>query len=569
MKRAGLVTAALVAAVAVWAWSLPPRRVTLVPSFDDGTVRGLLHVHSRLSDGMGTADEIAAAAARAGLKFIVLTDHGDGTRRPEPPAYREGVLVLDGVEISTRGGHYVAIGLPQSPYALGGDPADVVEDVRRMHGFGIVAHPDSPKAELRWADWSAPFDGIELINPDTSWRVRATGDGYGGKWLLMWSLLAYPTRPAEAITQLLTDTRSLSDRWTAMLADRKVVAVAGADAHAKLQFVDRDPGDNRFSVSIPSYTASFESLSVHIRPSTPFSGDAQADAGRLIDGLRAGAVFVAVDGWASPAAFEFSATSGPTRSIEGGTIEPSAPVLLHVRSNAPTGFRTIVRKGLDTLVERTDTAFDVPVGQDAATYSVEIRRDAASGPAWVISNPIYVGERRPRATVTPPTPGRAVRSLFDGRTLGGWSRESDAVSAATLDLVQFVQGLMLHMRYGLAGGTPVGQFAAAAVDTDGGVAGTTGVAFRVRASADMRVAVMVRAEVPGAAPERWERSVFVSPTDTERVVRFADMTPVGPTHSLRAPLAGVRSVLFVIDTTNSKPGASGQLWLGDVRLVRE
>ncbi|MEQ1911873.1 MAG: PHP domain-containing protein, partial [Vicinamibacterales bacterium] len=195
MKRVGLLTAALVAAVAVWWWSLPLERVTLATPWSDGTVRGLLHVHSQLSDGRGSADDIAAAAARAGLQFVVLTDHGDGTRRPDAPAYRAGVLVIDGVEISTRGGHYVAVGLPQSPYPLAGDPADVVEDVRRMGGFGIVAHPDSPKPELRWTDWSAPFDAVELINPDTSWRVRASRGDLAGKWLLGRSLLAYPARP--------------------------------------------------------------------------------------------------------------------------------------------------------------------------------------------------------------------------------------------------------------------------------------------------------------------------------------------------------------------------------------
>ena len=128
----------------------------------------------------------------------MLTDHGDGTRRPEAPAYRAGVLVIDGVEVSTRGGHYVAIALPQSPYPLAGDAADVVEDVRRMGGFGIVAHPDSPKAELRWTEWSAPFDAVELINPDTSWRIHASQGGLAGKWLLWRSLLAYPARPVEA-----------------------------------------------------------------------------------------------------------------------------------------------------------------------------------------------------------------------------------------------------------------------------------------------------------------------------------------------------------------------------------
>jgi hypothetical protein len=98
-------TAALVAAVVVWGWSLPARRTALDTTWGDGSVRGVVHVHGRASDGRGTFDEIAAAAAAAGLQFVIVTDHGDGTRKPEPPAYRSGVLVIDAVEISTRGGH--------------------------------------------------------------------------------------------------------------------------------------------------------------------------------------------------------------------------------------------------------------------------------------------------------------------------------------------------------------------------------------------------------------------------------------------------------------------------------
>ena len=75
--------------------------------------------------------------ARAGLQFIILTDHGDGTRAPDAPAYRSGVLTIDGVELNTTGGHYAAIGLPASPYPIAGTPADVIEDVRRLGGFGI------------------------------------------------------------------------------------------------------------------------------------------------------------------------------------------------------------------------------------------------------------------------------------------------------------------------------------------------------------------------------------------------------------------------------------------------
>ena len=157
-----MITAAFVAAVVVLVViSLPPARLTLEPSFDDGTIPGILHVHTNRSDGRSAPDEVAAAAARAGLKFVVFTDHGDATRLPDPPAYRSGVLCLDAVEISTEGGHYLALDMPPAPYPLGGDARGVVEDVKRLGGFGVVAHPNSPKPDLSWDDWEAPFDAID------------------------------------------------------------------------------------------------------------------------------------------------------------------------------------------------------------------------------------------------------------------------------------------------------------------------------------------------------------------------------------------------------------------------
>ena len=166
------------------------------------TVRGSFHIHTNRSDGSGSPDAVAAAAARAGLQFIVLTDHGDGTRKADAPQYREGVLVIDAVEISTQAGHYIAIGIPQAPYPLRGDGRDVVEDVRRLGGFGIVAHPDSAKPGLRWHDWNAEFDGLEWLNADTEWRDERSIQ-------LARALARYRFRPAETLASLLDrpDTR--------------------------------------------------------------------------------------------------------------------------------------------------------------------------------------------------------------------------------------------------------------------------------------------------------------------------------------------------------------------------
>src|SRR5574341_1149335 len=108
-QKALLIATAFVAVVgSLVVFSLPPKRVALSTSTPGSatTAAGVFHVHTSRSDGTGTPDEIAAAAAHAGLQFVIFTDHGNGTRAPDRPQYRHGVLCLDAVEISTAEGHY-------------------------------------------------------------------------------------------------------------------------------------------------------------------------------------------------------------------------------------------------------------------------------------------------------------------------------------------------------------------------------------------------------------------------------------------------------------------------------
>ena len=124
LKR--LVILAIAAALGVaWYTALPPAPRDVPPAADGLAVpvRGAMHIHTDRSDGTGTVAEVAAAAARAGLQFVILTDHGDGTREPLQPAYHDTVLVIDAVELSTDEGHAVVLGLPVSPYPICSLPA--------------------------------------------------------------------------------------------------------------------------------------------------------------------------------------------------------------------------------------------------------------------------------------------------------------------------------------------------------------------------------------------------------------------------------------------------------------
>jgi hypothetical protein len=564
-----LATAAVLAAVAVWiGLSLPPARIAL-PPLDDAAVivPGVFHVHTRRSDGRSSPEVVAAAAARAGLKFVVFTDHGDGTAKPAAPAYHSGVLCIDGVEISTRGGHYIAVDMPAAPYPLGGDPRDVVEDVRRLGGFGVVAHPDSPKEDLRWREWNEPIDGVELANLDTAWRTRVQEAGWRS---VVTALGTYPFRPAETIGHLLGESTTAFGRWEALTPHRKIVALAGADAHAKLAFADVEPGDNRFSLAIPSYEASFNSLTLHVRPDAALTGDASTDAKLLLAAFRSGRLYTAVSALAAPAFLEFTATNDRGSVQAGDELPAGGPVTLRVRTNAPPAFRTSVWRDSEKLsADRTEQEFTVAAPAAPGVYRVDIRAaDRDPSPLWVISNPIYV--RGPKPAPTPPVlpPATDTRRLFDEQKGEGWSTETDTTSLAAFDVVRGTALPELLFRFGLATGDTTNQFAAIGVATPGGVAPYDRLTFEARAETPMRVSVQLRAPVNPDLQERWERSVYLEPDDRRITVFFDDMLPIGATQTPRPPLAAVQSIIFAVDRTNTQAGTSGRIALRAVRLER-
>lgn len=580
MKRAILLTAAagiIGAAVGVLVgFHLPPRRLALAPA-SDGSIPGILHVHSIRSDGRGTADEIAAAAARAGLKFVVFTDHGDGTRTPEPPVYRSGVLCLDAVEVSTSGGHYIALDMPAAPYPLGGEARDVVEDVHRLGGFGIAAHPDSPKIELRWREWTAPFDGMEIVNPDTSWRLLAQSSAWRPRLRLVDALFHYPVRPAETMASLLARSDTNMDRWQILATRRRVVGLAGIDAHAKLQPYNADAGDNRWSAPLPDYEASFRTLSTHVTPDRPLSGDATADAATIVRAIRAGHLYTAIDGLASPASLEFTATNERGTAHEGDELAAGGPVSLHVRTNAPPEFIVTVWRGArqvageshgpDVEVQAASAAREP---DESGVFWVEIHRPGAAM-SWIISNPIYV---RPPADTrpVPPRPQAALATtstaIFDGRTGSGWAVEHDTTSLAAFDVAPAAGGPELRVRYGLSNGVKAGQFAALVRAMPDGIGSHDRLTFTARAEKPMRLAVQLRAVESGGVAWRWQRSVYVDTAAREYTVYFDDLVPIGTAPTWQPDVARVRSIMFVVDVANTKPGSSARFWMAKAALQR-
>jgi hypothetical protein len=514
VKRVLLATAALVAAVVVFLLTtLPPAPAVVDTSIVDPDlvrriVAGAYHVHTTRSDGAEGKAAVAAAAARAGLGFVIFTEHGDGTRAPDHPEYRDGVLCIDGVEISTNGGHYVVLDMPAAPYPLGGEAAAVVEDVDRLGGFGVAGHVDSTKAELAWTDWRAPIGGLEWLNADSEWRDETAGT-------LTRTLLDYLVRPAPALAALLDRPSATLDRWAALSKTRRVVALAGLDAHGGVR--TRLEGSSRLAAG-PSYEDSFRALSNRVVLERAPSGDPAVDARAILDAIRQGRVYTSIDALAAPALLDPAATSA------SWTIPPGARVVVKGPPGA-LGWRE---------VHLEDAPGTPPI-------------------PWVLTNP---------ASAPRPVPPPPVEALEGGVTIAPeWRIEKDPSSSGSMSIET---GGSVTVHYVLDGGERASQFVALAGDLSGGVAAEQ-IVFGGVAARPMRLSVQLR--FPGTE-RRWVKSMYLDSRPRTIVVPVGEMVPAERDGARMPDPSSARSVLFVVDLTNAGPGSRGSFTLRDVRLAR-
>jgi hypothetical protein len=558
-QRSALIAAAAPAAAFLFLLLPLPSSTRPMPEGDGATQTavGAIHIHTNRSDGSGSVEEVAAAAARAGLDFIILTDHGDGTRPPDPPRYFSGVLVIDAVELSSSDGHYIAIGIQQSPFPLRGEARDIVEDVKRLGGFGIVAHPHSAKANLQWHEWDAPFDALEWLNADTEWRDEGSAQ-------LARALLRYPFRTAETLASLLDRPNDTLAKWDDLLRRRRVVALAGLDAHARVGWRDDDANGYRsgWFVRIPSYEASLRTFTTRIEVKSPRSPDPIAGAAEILAGLKAGRVYSSIDALATPAEIHFTATDGVLTATQGETFEPHGGRFLFLaRTNAPDGGTIILRQDGRSVAQAPLPLLEFE-SREEGTYRAEVHLQGAPGEPpipWIVSNPIYIRPREWSAQ-----PAKNPPAISDGQTIQGgpWHAEKDTASDARVMHADPPNGIA-ELSYRLGGGDRSGQYAALGISVGNALTRRSRIRFRGHASQPMRISLQARRPRSG---ERWQRSIYLDAEPRDVVVPFNEMRSVGRSSRLDPSL--VDTILFVVDTVNTLPGSSGRFWVGDLRVER-
>jgi hypothetical protein len=532
----------------------------------DGLARvaGVLHVHTTLSDGGGSPQEVIAAAREAGLGFVGITDHNNLDAKPLE-GYHGGVLVLVGSELSTTAGHLLALGIPDPVFRFSGDAQDGLEDVRDLGGIAFAAHPLSPRDDLRWTGWDLPGPwGLELINGDSEWRTT-------GRLQMLSTAALYCINQRYALLGSLNPPEETLARWDRLLAQRDVAGIVGTDAHSRL------PLTKTWSLRFPSYQSLFSLLQNHVLLDSPLTGEVGPDTAAIVNALRHGRSYVGLDGLAPAGGFFFTVEGGGRRWTMGGAVPAGPGLTLRAGGRLPRGSQVVVlRDGrpLAAAVGGAEIAISGP-----GVYRVEVKVPRWRVP-WILSNPIYVfaeraqEERAQRAAWAPePTvpPLAAVLDRFQGTTT--FRPEFDPSSWVDPEVLDPGGGpsgkpaARLAFRLGAPGPGRPHTWCALVDRQNRDLSGRTGLAVSIRGDGVYRVWVQVRDENP-ASPDEGAESWFASVRTSTRWRRvslpFSRFRSLNPRSDGRLDLDKVRQIVFVLDGAAVKVGTAGTIWLADL-----
>ena len=334
----------------------------------------VVHVHSTYSDGTATVPELLAATRHAGADVLVLTDHDTlGARRDGWEGWHDGVLLVVGMEVSPRGGHLLALGVDELVPHAGRSEDDILRDVAEQGGLAIAAHPFSEGSRMsrrigRPHPWGALGNpacaGVELWSMTTD-----TAED--------WASPRAAIRELRAPERLDGPPAGHLARWDALCRRRPTVAIGGLDAH---QPGVRLRGRVR---SIMPHARWFSLLRTHVLLEEPPRGDA-SDASRVVEALRAGRCYLALDHLGDPAGFAFSAARPGERAVMGAGAGAGEWTL---RAEAPgaDGLRLLADGELAEASEGPRLEHAV---SGAGVFRVEAWR---AGRRWIVGNPVYLG----------------------------------------------------------------------------------------------------------------------------------------------------------------------------------
>jgi hypothetical protein len=351
---------------------------------------GNLHMHTTLSDGVLDHAQVARAAEQAGLDFVVVTDHN--VYAPEAQGWYGRTLVLVGEELHDPAhphvNHLLVLGAGRELRDLAPNTAELAAAVAAANagagGLAFIAHPYehsgayAREPEINWVAWHVTqVTGLEIWNYMSEFKSHLA-EPLGA--------LLYALCPRLAIRGPFPETLA---RWDALLATRRTVAIGGSDAHGTVYRM------GPIKLAVFSHAHLFRALNTHVLVEEDWTGDAERDAGLLLDALGRGRAFIGYDGLAPTRGFQFYAEGRDQHVEMGDTLAGGGTFRLVVTTPAPARIRLMLNGHCVAEASGSELTHS---SRAPGAYRVEVYRPWALRPrCWILSNPIYRADPpRPR-----------------------------------------------------------------------------------------------------------------------------------------------------------------------------
>ncbi len=339
---------------------------------------GVLHIHSKYSDGSGKVEHIIK---QAHLDFIIITDHNNlFAIKNGYEGWYDNLLVLVGEEIGNRGDeHYLAFGINETikPEIYRHNAEKYISEVKKQGGIGFAAHPLHLKNNhfsLEVSPWSSfenpDYTGIEIWSYMYDWSENVTPI----------NIFYYFLYPEKAING---PPPELLEKWDQLCQTRRIVGIGSADVHARYLFPFK-------FVKFLSYKKVFNGIRTHIITKSQLIHNPVEDKRIIYNALKEGNCFFAHDFLIDSKGFMFFAkTKEDQIAIMGDEIKLRSPIELRIYSPVPADL-TLIKDGkvIKEIKETNELVYN--------TDSPGVYRASASykNRPWVFTNHIYVKEEK-------------------------------------------------------------------------------------------------------------------------------------------------------------------------------
>ena len=342
---------------------------------------GAIHIHTKFSDGTGDIISVSRAAKKAGLDWIIITDHNCIDAEE---GFFNGVCVIKGQEISPHSeNHYLVFGANEVIEPCD-NPQIYIDKVRELGGFGFAAHPDEgvnvgkngeliPRKNsnhcIPWTNKNVKPDGVEIWNWFSNWA-----DNYNDTSLLT---KAYSFFFKHKIVK---NPSPLTLNWWDGLnneVENIVPALGGVDAHALLI------KDYFVPLYIFPYTTCFKTINNIIHLKEPLSEDFKEAKKQILSAVTKGNNII-INKRTSNDIPGFSVCNNKNIAYCGESINLEENTVLNIKTNKITDVK-ILLNGKE-IFKTQGKICTIPINEKGK-YRAEF---SYNGRGFAYTNPIVV-----------------------------------------------------------------------------------------------------------------------------------------------------------------------------------